>query len=318
MKRQLKFRPAVLAGVALALLLQPPLALRGNAASPVTINLASSPADGIVPVLYAEKNGLFAKAGLDVNTVKMNGGTVISGVLGGSLDLGKSSVVAIILAHAKGIPFAIVAPSAIYDPTTPDAVLGVKADSPIASAKDLAGKTIAVSALGDISEVALRSWFDQNGVDPRSAQLVEVPISATAPAVDQGTVQAGILIKPFITDAIDSKRQRVIGYPYAAIAPRFLESVYYGNRTYLDANRPSILAFKRVLDQSSAYVNKHLVETSDLLAGFVGMDPEQAKHVSRIITAESLQARDIQPVIDAMVHTHMLAKGFDAREIMWP
>jgi hypothetical protein len=94
--------------------------------------------------------------------------------------------------------------------------------------------------------------------------------------------------------------------------------VYYGNRSYLDANRPTILAFKRVLDQSSAYVNKHLVETSDLLAGFVGMDPEQAKHVSRIITAESLQARDIQPVIDAMVRTHMLDKGFDAREIMWP
>ena len=293
-------------------------ALRGSAASVVTIRLASSPADGIVPVLYAEQTGMFAKAGLDVNTIKMNGGTVVAGVLGGSLDLGKSSVVAIILAHAKGIPFAIVAPSAVYDPKTPDAVLSVKTDSAVTSAKGLAGKTIAVSSLGDISEVALRSWFDQNGVDPRQTQLVEISISATAPAVDEGRVEAGILIKPFITDALASGKQRILGYPYAAIAPRFLESVYYGNRSYLDANRASILAFKRVLDQSSAYVNKHLVETSDLLASFVGMDPERAKRVSRIVTAESLEARDIQPVIDAMVRTHMLERGFDAREIIWP
>ncbi len=315
----MRLRPALLSAiVALALLIQPPLAVRGSAAQLVAIRIASSPADGIVPVLYAEQTGAFVKAGLDVSVTKMNGGAVISGVIGGALDLGKSSVVAIIEAHAHGVPLMIVAPSAVYDPKTPDAVLAVKSDSPITSARDLAGKTIAVSTLGDISEVALRSWFDQNSVDARSAQLVEISISATAPAVEQGRVQAGVLIKPFITDAVDSGKERILAPVYGAIAPRFLESVYYGNRSYLDSNRAAITAFKRVLDQSSRYVNAHLVETSDLLAGFVGMDPQRAAHVSRIITAETLDPRDVQPVIDAMVRTHMLDKSFDAREIIWP
>lgn len=313
----MKLRGALLGAAALALLLFPPLAQRGSADQLVSIRLASSPADGIVPVLYAEQNGLFAKAGIDVNTTKMSGGAVLAGVIGGALDLGKSSVVSIIEAHAHGIPLEIVAPSAIYDPKTPDAVLAVKSDSPIASAKDLAGQTIAVSTLGDISEVAVRSWFDRNGIDSHNVQLVEIGISATAPAVEQGRVQAGILIKPFITDAIDSGRERVLGLAYGAIAPRFLESVYYGNRSYLDANRAAMLSFKRVLDASSRYVNAHLVETSDLLASFTGMDPQRAAHVSRIVTAESLEARDIQPVIDAMVRTHMLDRPFDAREIIW-
>src|SRR5580658_1857325 len=179
-----RLRPALVAVFAFALLLQPPLALRGNAAQPVTIRLASSPADGIVPVLYAEQTGLFAKAGIDVDTTKMGGGAVLAGVIGGALDLGKSSVVSIIEAHAHGIPLEIVAPSAVYDPKTPDAVLAVKSDSTIMSAKDLAGKTIAVSTLGDISEVAVRSWFDQNGVDSHSVQLLEIAISATEPALD--------------------------------------------------------------------------------------------------------------------------------------
>jgi NitT/TauT family transport system substrate-binding protein len=211
----------------------------------------------------------------------------------------------------------LVAPSAVYDPKSPDAVLGVKSDSGITSARDLVGKAIAVSTLGDISEVALRSWFDQNNVDAKGVQLVEVSISATAPAVEAGRVQGGILIKPFITDAVDSGKERILAPVYGAIAPRFLESVYYGNKAYLDANRGSILAFKRVLDQSSKYVNAHLVETSDLLASFVGMDPQTAKRVSRIVTAESLEPRDVQPVIDAMVKTHMLDKSFDAREVIW-
>ncbi|HXP92571.1 MAG TPA: ABC transporter substrate-binding protein [Candidatus Binatia bacterium] len=310
-------RASLAAAVFLVLLLQPPLAFRSSAADLVTIRIASSPADGIVPVLYAEQTGAFAKAGLDVSTIKMSGGAVVAGVLGGSIDVGKSSVVAIILAHAKGIPFQIVAPSAVYDPKTPDAVLGVKSDSPFRSAKDLSGQAIAVSTLGDISEVAIRSWFDQNGMDVRSAQLVEISISATAPAVEQGRVQAGVLIKPFITDAVDSGKERVLAPVYGAIAPRFLESVYYGNRAYLDANRSSILAFKRVLEQSSRYVNVHLVETSGLLADFVGLDPQRAKTVSRIVTANTLDARDVQPVIDAMVRTHMLDKPFDAREIIW-
>ena len=310
----MRLRPALLCALALALLLVP---VSTQSAQLQAIRIASSPADGIVPVLYAQQNGAFAKVGLDVSVTKMNGGAVVAGVLGGSLDIGKSSVVAIILAHAKGIPLMIVAPSAVYDPKTPDAVLGVKSDSGITSAKDLAGKTIAVSTLGDISEVALRSWFDQNNVDSKAVQLVEISISATAPAVEQGRVQAGVLIKPFITDAVDSGKERVLAPVYGAIGPRFLESVYYGNKTYLDANRGSILAFKRVLDQSSKYVNTHLVETSDLLASFVGMDPQRAAHVSRIVTAESLEPRDVQPVIDAMVRTHMLDKSFDAREIIW-
>jgi len=307
----------LLSAFVLGLLLQPQLASRGGAADLVAIRLASSPADGIVPVLYAEQTGMFAKAGIDVNTTKMNGGAVLSGVIGGALDLGKSSVVSIIEAHAHGIPLQIVAPSAIYDPKTPDAVLAVKSDSPITSAKDLAGATIAVSTLGDISEVAMRAWFDQNGVDSRNVRLVEIGISATPAAIEQSRVQAGILIKPFITDAVDSGKERVLALAYGAIAPRFLESIYYGNRSYLDNNRAAITSFKRVLDQSSRYVNTHLSETSGLLASFVGMEPERAAHVSRIVTAESLDARDIQVVIDAMVRTHMLDKSFDAREIIW-
>src|SRR3974390_633525 len=97
----MRFRPALLCALTVALLLAP---LSTQSAQLQAIRIASSPADGIVPVLYAQQNGSFAKVGLDVSVTKMGGGAVISGVMGGALDIGKSSGVAIILAHAKGIP----------------------------------------------------------------------------------------------------------------------------------------------------------------------------------------------------------------------
>ena len=57
------------------------------------------------------------------------------------------------------------APAAIYDPKTPDAVLAVKTSSPLTSVNDVAGKAIAVTSLGDISQIAVQAWFAKNGVE---------------------------------------------------------------------------------------------------------------------------------------------------------
>jgi NitT/TauT family transport system substrate-binding protein len=300
-----------------AFFVQTPNAARTYAAEPVTLRLAASPVDGIVPVLYAQRAGLFAKAGLNVTVDRMSGGAVSSAIAGGAADLGKASTVGIITAHAHGIPLTIVAPSAIYDPKTPDAVLAVKADSAIASPRDLVGKTVAISTIGDISQVAVQSWLEQNGIDSHATQFVEIGIPATAVALEQGRVAAGVLIKPFVSETVDSGKAKVLSLVYSAIAPRFLESVWYGNRSFMESNRKAVAAFQRVVAQASRYANAHTEETADLLAAFTGIDPQRAAHMPRIVTGETVDARDIQPVIDAMVRTRLLEKPFDAREIIW-
>ena len=70
-----------------------------------TLRLSSSPVDDVMPVLFAQQNGAFRKAGLDVQLTRASSGSAIAAaVLGGAVDIGKSGVASILSAHAKGVP----------------------------------------------------------------------------------------------------------------------------------------------------------------------------------------------------------------------
>ncbi|HXP92292.1 MAG TPA: ABC transporter substrate-binding protein [Candidatus Binatia bacterium] len=312
------FRLGILALCAALLLgLQSPTFAQTSAPL-TTLRLGGVPVDDVMPVLYAQREGLFAKVGLNVTMQPMTGGAIAAAVLSGNLDLGKSSIIAIIQAHAHGVPLTLVAPSAVYDPKNPDAVLAVNGDSTIASAKDLIGKSVGIGSLGDVSNVAVEAWLAKNGVDWHSVQYVETVIPQTPQLLEQRRVDAAVLIKPFATEPVSSGKAKIIALPYDAIAPRFLESVWYSTRSYLDQHRSAMLAFQRVVAQASVYTNAHPDQTVDLLASFTRITPEQAARVPRIVTGTTLNPREIQPIIDVMVRNHILEKGFDAREIIWP
>lgn len=283
-----------------------------------TLRLGAVPVDDVMPVLYAQREGLFEKAGLNVVVQPMNGGAISAAVVAGAIDLGKSSIIAIIQAHEHGVPLTLVAPAAVYDPKNPDAVLAVNADSTIATAKDLIGKTVGIGSLGDVSNVAVEAWLAKNGVDWHSVQYVETVIPQTPQVLEQRRVDAAVLIKPFATEPVSSGKAKIIALPYDAIAPRFLESVWYGTRSYLDQHRSAILAFQRIVAQASAYTNAHPDQTVDLLASFTKITPDQAAHVPRIVTGTTLNPREIQPIIDVMARNHIVENAFDAREIIWP
>jgi NitT/TauT family transport system substrate-binding protein len=301
---------------ALAALAAAPVAVRAQTAL-VPLRVVGSPVDDVMPVLYAARAGMFKSAGLDVTIDKIgNGAALAAAVAGGADDIGKANVATVVTAHAHGIPMVLIAPAAIYDPRTPDAVLATRADSPIASARDLAGKTIAVPSINDLSTVSVKAWMVAAGVDWSGTQFLETPFSAMGGALEAGRVQAAVLIKPFISDAVDAGKAKVLGLCYSAIATRFLESAWFANADFVAAHRPAVAAFQRVVAQASAYTNAHQSETAELLANWTGIDPQRAARIPRIITGTTLDPRDIQPVIDMSAKYGLIAKGFDAREII--
>ena len=288
-----------------------------RAQSLVPLHLAASPVDDVMPVLYAQRAGRFQRAGIEVTLDRAgNGGALAAAVAGGAVDIGKGNVVSIISAHAHGVPLVLVAPAAIYDPRTPDAVLATRADSPIASAHDVIGKVVGVPSISDLSTVAVEAWMTDNGADWHGTQFVEVGYSAMLPALEAGRVQAATLIKPFITDAVDSGKAKVLGLFYSAVANRFLESCWFANADFVAKHRDTIAAFGRVVAQASAYTNAHQPETVDLLASWANLDPQRAAHIPRIVTGTTLDPREIQPVIDIAAKYGLIAQRFDARDII--
>jgi hypothetical protein len=64
----------------------------------------------------------------------------------------------------------------------------VKRSSPISTAQDLNGKTVAAGALNNLTHLGARAWVAANSGDSKSAHWLEIQISAMAAAVLSGRI----------------------------------------------------------------------------------------------------------------------------------
>lgn len=284
---------------------------------PVTIRVASNAADDVTPLLYALKTGMFAKAGLDVQIEKMNSGAAVTAaVVGGAIDIGKSSIIPLINAHVHGVPVEIVAPGEMWLTDAPISGMLVKKDSPISSARDLNGKTVAVVALGDLTHTGSRAWIDQNGGNSKSVRYLELPSSAALAALNDGRVDAANVSNPVFAQMLASGRLRLIGRPSDAIAKRFLITAFFTTAGYAAANSETVGKFVQVLRAAATYTNAHHAETAPMTAAFWGIDPAILTGMTRATVGLAVDPRDIQPLVDVAAKYGVIDKPFDARDLL--
>jgi NitT/TauT family transport system substrate-binding protein len=285
--------------------------------APVTIRLSGTGADDYAPALYAQKAGLFRAAGIETVYERSNSGAAtVAAVLGGSVDIGKASMGALISARAHGIDVRINAGGALFSSTNPRAavMLVVGTDSPYHAGKDLNGKTIAVPALGDQNALAIKAWVDAQGGDAKSLTFLEIPSSAAAAAVTQGRVAAAALVPPFAARAVGDGTVRNITNIFASIAPHFLLTAWFSTGDYAAKHRDLVLRFGKIVATSAVYVNAHVPETADAMAAFSGVPAASIIQAGITPAATALDAKDIQPLVDAMAKYGLIERRFDAAD----
>ena len=294
-----------------------PLLAAAQATPLMTLRIASASDDDVTPILYAQQAGLFRKAGLDVVLQRANSGAQIAAaVAGGAVDIGKSSMMTLASAHARGLPFVLVAPSGVYVTKTPSAMTLVLNNSPIKTARDLTGKTMPATALKDLMQVATLSWVDKNGGDSKSLKFIEMPAASIPTALEEGRVDAATMYYPVLSAALASGKYRVIAHPLDAIGPSFLIAAWFTTNDTFAKHKAEIATFVRVLREASAYTNAHHAETVPLIATFAGTEPATIARMTRATAGLSLDARNVQPLIDASAAYGVFDKAFDAHEII--
>jgi NitT/TauT family transport system substrate-binding protein len=307
-------RAALLAGGAFAL-----TAGRAAAQTPALtpLHVASTANDDITAALYALSADLFVKAGLDVQLSTLTSGSAISAaVVGGALDIGRSSMLPLISARSRGFALQLVAPAGLYLAAAPVSALVVPASSSIRTASDLSGKVVSVPALGDLDSVGLRNWIDANGGDSKSTQYVEMPGTAVVSELSGGRVAAGTLQNPFMAQALKGGTVRVLGYHISSIGPRLLQSSWFSTSPFVQKNAAVVRAFAGVMQAASAYCNSHQARTAELLASFTKMDPATIAGMSRVTFASNLDPTQIQPLIDVAAKYRTIDKAFDAHDFI--
>jgi len=305
-------RAAVIAG-AVAVTLAP----RAVRAQTATLRVASDPFDAYAEALYAQDLGLYKKAGLDVDLqLFANGAAITTALAGGAADVGISNPIALATAVLHGVPFTMIAGGGMYSSKSPTTLLCVAATSPIKTAKDLDGKTIAVGSLQDITVLAARAWFVQNGLAATSAHFVEMPYTAMGPAVQRGTVDAVVLLEPAMSAAEGRGEIRVLARVYDAIAPEFLIGAYFSTADFVGKNPVQVRAFTSAIYAAGKWANANQTASADILGKYAKMPPETTHRMRRVLYADRLTPNLVQPELDIAYKNGLLDKAVSAADLI--
>jgi ABC-type nitrate/sulfonate/bicarbonate transport system substrate-binding protein len=303
---------ALLAGVIFAGMSSP---IRAQV--PAKLRIGVSPIEPSAEIYYAKDLGYFAKAGLDVDIASMQGSSlIVSAIVGGTLDIGFDTLDVLALQHLKGIPLVIIAPSHDYlsPATLRTQALAVPANSPLQSAKDLNGKTIAVSTLHSLADLGARVWIDQNGGDSTSVKFTEVPFPAIPAALDTGRIDAAWVVEPFIT--IAKKTNRILFYGFDGIAKHFIVGAWVATRQWANDHPDLVTRFASVIHDTAVWANKNPQQSGDILAKYDKIEPAVIAEMARNHYAEQINPALMQPLIDSAAKYNGF-KSFPAQELLY-
>jgi NitT/TauT family transport system substrate-binding protein len=151
----------------------------------------------IIPYVVAKSDGHFQKEGLEVELVYMRGGSAaMQALVGGAVDYSATSLDVALQAFAHGAAvkrFAATGKLPLFAlAVSPQNATKIKA------LKDLEGKTVGVSGLGNADHALVLYLLKQAGADASKVQFATIGTNLLE-ALRQGQLDAGLVQEPALT-----------------------------------------------------------------------------------------------------------------------
>lgn len=279
-----------------------------------SISIGVIPVAEFFPVYVAEDQGFFKEAGLEVKIESMsNAASIVPSVLNGQLTFGTTATPPFLTAVEKKIPITAVANAGS---TTSEAgkdtgAFIVRADSAIASPKDLEGKKVAVNALSSLPHVAAVARIAQDGADPSAVQFVAMPFSDMQAALDQNRVDALLSVEPFMSQSLDAGAKAISPLYTDVYQPGTTHTLYFTSRQFAEANPDTVAKFKDSLAKANALV---AADPSILRAALVahgGMPQTTAETVNLPTYATSFNVEGMADMAVKMKENGFLTTSVD-------
>jgi NitT/TauT family transport system substrate-binding protein len=269
-------------------------------------------------LFMAMEKGFFKSEGLELETVPMAGGAVIvQGVTSGDLQFGWSNVISLYQANVEGFDFKLVAGGAtnVKGKNETHAIQVLK-NSPIKSAKDLDGKTVAVNTLNNIVHLMVMAWMDKNGASSAKVKFVELPFPQMLAALSSGRVDAISIHEPFATAAVQKGEARVLAQPWGDVLPKFLIASWFASDKWIAKNKNTIQAFVRAINRGIDAIHADPEGSRAAMIKWAGLSPELAGKIGLPVFEKAISERDVQATIDLTVKYKLISRPLKARDVI--
>ncbi|MFG1681956.1 ABC transporter substrate-binding protein [Nonomuraea sp. NPDC049269] len=252
----------------------------GGSSQPATTNQGKTKVTaGVIaivdtaPIHLGKAKGFFDEQNIDLTITPVQGGAAaISGAVSGQFQFAFANTTSLLTAKQQGLDVRVVAngvSSTGQQGKDFSAVL-VKNDSPIRSAKELAGKKISVNQLKNIGDTTVRASVRKAGGDPSGIQFVELAFPDAPAALQAGRVDAIWVVEPFVSQAL-SQGARAVAWNFADAAPDLTVAMYFTTgKTDADLTKRFTAAIRKSLE----YADSHPDEVRDVLKTYTKISPE--------------------------------------------
>ena len=270
------------------------------------------------PMFMAMEKGFFKAEGIELETVPMAGGAVIvQGVTSGDLQFGWTNVISLYQAHVEGFDFKLIAGGAtnVRGSNETHAIV-VGKDSPIKSAKDLEGKTVAANTLGNIVQLMALAWVDKNGGNSSKVKFVEIPFPQMEPALVAGKVDAISVQEPFAAVAARRAETRVLSNPWGDVLPKFLIASWFASEKWIQKNQATAQAFVRAINKGVDAIRADKEGGRPAMIKWAGLNPDFAGKIGLPQFEKGINEKDVQVTMDLAYKYKMISRPLKAKDVL--
>ena len=279
------------------------------------LRVGAMPIIDSAPVHIALQEGYFRQEGLDVELVTIAGASAgVPALVSDDLQYTYGAWVPYFQAQARGVAdLALVADC--YQIGSGMFMIMVKSGSPITKPTDLVGKKIATNTFNTITDLLAKSVLSTNQVDPAQVNFVEVPFPDMQARLQDGSIEAAIMLEPFVT-----KAQREIGaVPLldTSVGPtkEFPISGFAATKKFVQENPRTTEAFRRALAKASELAaRRDIVEKA--VQRYAKIDADTASLVKMGTFPTSMDPSRLQRGADLMLQYGMLQQRMDVSSMI--
>ena len=278
------------------------------------ITVAALPAADLAGLYIALGDGLFARQGLHVTIEPIaSSQAIVTAQLKGQVDISAGSYIPYITAQAAGARFRILAEASTLRPDT--RVLVTRAQSPIESVVQLAGKMIGVNGTNSVGTLLTSILLFDHGIAPAKVRLVTDPQGfPDMPAqLQKGAWDAAFLAEPYVTLAGEQYGDRVLADLDQGSAQNFPIDGYLATTAWVQQNPKTAAAFVRAIQAAQLVADTDGPAVQAAIAKYDKLGPlvTAAMALSGYPTGPVSRGR-IQSVATAMLEFGMLGQQYAA------
>lgn len=321
--------PIISAAVAMVTVLSGCGALDGSSSSSSTggsgapgsvekpkVKVGLLPVVDVAPLYQAVEKGYFRQEGLDVEPVVVaSGPKAVESVISGEIDIAFTSYPGAFVAQSKGVANLKIVADA-YAARPGHLALVATENSTLRKPSDAAGKKIAVTSKGSISDLGVMSVLSAQGVDVTKIQWVPMPFPDMGPAMKNGNIDGAVVAEPWVTRTAKENGAVPIVDVSSGPTANISMSGWAATDKLASANPRTFAAFQRGLAKGVADLKKDRGALEQILTKFIKIDQATAPLVTIADYPERADAVRLQRVADLMKEFNVIPERLDVAKML--